>query len=67
MKPLMLLVATLLLATIAAQSSEDNVLQLLADLKRNAELEVEGIDLAWQRRLGEKQALADQLANSLRE
>lgn len=67
MKPLMLLVATLLLVTIAAQSSEDNVLQLLADLKRNAELEVEGIDLAWQRRLGEKQALADQLANSLRE
>ncbi|CAK74705.1 unnamed protein product (macronuclear) [Paramecium tetraurelia] len=46
-------------------SSEENVLQLLAELKHNAELELEGLELAWQRRIGEKQSVADSLNQSV--
>lgn len=45
MKTLILL--TLVFGVLYAQSDEDSVLELLNDLKHNAELEVEGMDLAW--------------------
>ncbi|CAD8166873.1 unnamed protein product [Paramecium pentaurelia] len=58
---LLALVLTMALST----SSEENVLQLLAELKHNAELELEGLELAWQRRIGEKQSVADSLNQSV--
>ncbi|CAD8164763.1 unnamed protein product [Paramecium pentaurelia] len=55
----------LVLAMALGTSSEENVLQLLAELKHNAELELEGLELAWQRRIGEKQSVADSLNQSV--
>ncbi|CAD8161086.1 unnamed protein product [Paramecium octaurelia] len=55
----------LVLAVALGTSSEENVLQLLAELKHNAELELEGLELAWQRRIAEKQSVADSLNQSV--
>ncbi|CAD8075342.1 unnamed protein product [Paramecium sonneborni] len=58
-------ILALVLAIAVGTSSEENVLQLLAELKHNAELELEGLELAWQRRIGEKQSVADSLNQSV--
>lgn len=47
------LLATVLVLALST-SSEESVLQLLGELKHNAELELEGLELAWQRRIAEK-------------
>lgn len=47
----LLIVAIFLLGLVVSQSSEESVLHMLADLKKNAELELEGLEMAWERRL----------------
>jgi hypothetical protein len=58
------LLATVLILALST-SSEESVLQLLGELKHNAELELEGLELAWQRRIAEKQSVTDSLNQSV--
>lgn len=47
-------ISLLLVIATSTMTNEENVLQLLFELKHNAELELEGLDLAWQRRIADK-------------